>query len=85
MRRIPSTGWIYALMLVGSSMSHLLTLYFVDSGSYSKGYLDWFGYFFPTEYDWIHTVSARSRRQFLEANTSLLGPNRVVPATICLN
>ncbi|KAI9573783.1 Metallo-dependent phosphatase-like protein [Boletus coccyginus] len=37
------------------SMSHLLTLYFVDSGSYSKGYWDWFGYFFPTEYDWIHT------------------------------
>lgn len=51
-------GWIYALMLVGSSMTHLLTLYFLDSGSYSKGYLDWFGYFFPTEYDWIHTVSA---------------------------
>ena len=38
-------------------MTHLLTLYFLDSGSYSKGYLDWFGYFFPTEYDWIHTVS----------------------------
>ncbi|KAF9234987.1 Metallo-dependent phosphatase-like protein [Melanogaster broomeanus] len=36
------------------SMTHLLTLYFMDSGAYSKGYLDWFGYFFPTEYDWIH-------------------------------
>jgi hypothetical protein len=54
---------VYALMLVGSSMTHLLTLYFMDSGSYSKGYLDWFGYFFPTEYDWIHTVSACTRRQ----------------------
>ena len=38
-------------------MTHLLTLYFLDSGAYSKGYLDWFGYFFPTEYDWIHTVN----------------------------
>ncbi|KIK90771.1 hypothetical protein PAXRUDRAFT_831401 [Paxillus rubicundulus Ve08.2h10] len=36
------------------SRTHLLTLYFMDSGAYSKGYLDWFGYFFPTEYDWIH-------------------------------
>ncbi|KIJ20637.1 hypothetical protein PAXINDRAFT_165536 [Paxillus involutus ATCC 200175] len=35
------------------SRTHLLTLYFMDSGAYSKGYLDWFGYFFPTEYDWI--------------------------------
>ncbi|KAG2046800.1 hypothetical protein BDR06DRAFT_1034421 [Suillus hirtellus] len=32
----------------------LLMLYFLDSGSYSSGYLDWLGYFFPTEYNWIH-------------------------------
>ncbi|KAG2057207.1 hypothetical protein BDR06DRAFT_951873 [Suillus hirtellus] len=32
----------------------LLVLYFLDSGSYSSGYLDWLGYFFPTEYNWIH-------------------------------
>ncbi|KAI6122283.1 Metallo-dependent phosphatase-like protein [Pisolithus croceorrhizus] len=37
-----------------SSATHLLTLYFIDSGAYSQGYLDWFGFFFPTEYDWIH-------------------------------
>ncbi|KAG2346718.1 Metallo-dependent phosphatase [Suillus weaverae] len=37
-----------------ASMTSLLTLYFLDSGSYSSGYLDWLGYFFPTEYDWIH-------------------------------
>ncbi|KAL6299529.1 Metallo-dependent phosphatase [Sparassis latifolia] len=36
------------------SMMHLLTLYFLDSGSYSKGFLNWFGFFVPTEYDWIH-------------------------------
>ena len=41
-----------------SSATHLLTLYFLDSGSYSKGYFDWFGYFFPTEYDWIHEARA---------------------------
>lgn len=40
----------------GSSKTSLLTLYFLDSGSYSSGYLDWLGYFFPTEYDWIHEV-----------------------------
>lgn len=41
------------------SMTHLLTLYFLDSGAYSKGFIDWLGYFFPTEYDWIHQVALR--------------------------
>ncbi|KIM44481.1 hypothetical protein M413DRAFT_442454 [Hebeloma cylindrosporum] len=36
-----------------ASKTHALTLYFLDSGSYSKGVLDWFGFFTPTEYDWI--------------------------------
>ncbi|KAF9266823.1 Metallo-dependent phosphatase [Marasmius fiardii PR-910] len=36
------------------SKTHILTLYFLDSGSYSKGVLDWFGFFKGTEYDWIH-------------------------------
>ncbi|KAH9479462.1 putative inactive purple acid phosphatase 29 [Psilocybe cubensis] len=44
------------------SKTHTLTLYFLDSGSYSKGVLDWFGFFKPTEYDWIH-VSKASIRQ----------------------
>jgi hypothetical protein len=50
----------------GSSRSkmHLLTLYFLDSGSYSKGVLDWFGFFIPTEYDWIRQVGG-SRFLFL--------------------
>lgn len=38
------------------SKTHLLTLYFLDSGSYSKGVFDWFGFFIPTEYDWIRQV-----------------------------
>ncbi|KAI0037808.1 hypothetical protein FA95DRAFT_1613865 [Auriscalpium vulgare] len=37
-----------------ASKTQLLTLYFLDSGSYSKGYIDWFGFFTPSEYDWIH-------------------------------
>ncbi|KAF8159653.1 Metallo-dependent phosphatase-like protein [Crassisporium funariophilum] len=36
-----------------ASKTHLLTLYFLDSGSYSKGMLDWFGFFTPTAYDYI--------------------------------
>ncbi|KIM83051.1 hypothetical protein PILCRDRAFT_819843 [Piloderma croceum F 1598] len=36
------------------SKTHLLTLYFLDSGSYSKGYFDWLGWFRPTEYDYLH-------------------------------
>ncbi|KAG5647444.1 hypothetical protein DXG03_009374 [Asterophora parasitica] len=34
------------------SKTHLLTLYFLDSGSYSKGYMSLFG-LVPTAYDWI--------------------------------
>ncbi|KAL4078830.1 Metallo-dependent phosphatase-like protein [Scleroderma yunnanense] len=47
-------NYVLKVKSADSSATHLLTLYFVDSGSYSKGYFDWFGYFFPTEYDWIH-------------------------------
>ncbi|KAF5316200.1 hypothetical protein D9619_006271 [Psilocybe cf. subviscida] len=36
-----------------ASKTHILTLYFLDSGSYSKGFLDWFGFFTPTEFDYI--------------------------------
>lgn len=31
-----------------------MTLYFLDSGSYSKGWLDIGGLIHGTEYDWIH-------------------------------
>ncbi|KAI0342973.1 Metallo-dependent phosphatase [Trametopsis cervina] len=36
------------------SKTQLLTLYFLDSGSYSKGRWDIFNMFHGTEYDWIH-------------------------------
>jgi hypothetical protein len=57
MRKFPQlTMMEYKLNAPYSSKTSLLTLYFLDSGSYSSGYLDWFGFFFPTEYDWIHEV-----------------------------
>ncbi|KAG5653410.1 hypothetical protein H0H81_000697 [Sphagnurus paluster] len=34
------------------SKTHLLTLYFLDSGSYARGYMSFFG-LVPTAYDWI--------------------------------
>ncbi|KAI0714201.1 Metallo-dependent phosphatase [Cerioporus squamosus] len=35
------------------SKTHLLTLYFLDSGSYYTGVWDWWGIFHPTEYDYL--------------------------------
>jgi hypothetical protein len=35
------------------SKTHLLTLYFLDSGSYSRGVYNFWGLFRPTAYDWI--------------------------------
>ncbi|PPR01694.1 hypothetical protein CVT24_001522 [Panaeolus cyanescens] len=46
-------NYVLKVMSADASKTHLLTLYFLDSGSYSKGVLDWFGFFRPTEYDWI--------------------------------
>ncbi|KAK7030663.1 AIP3 domain-containing protein [Favolaschia claudopus] len=36
-----------------ASKTHLFTLYFLDSGSYSKGAYNFWGWFQPTAYDWI--------------------------------
>ncbi|KAH9829999.1 Metallo-dependent phosphatase [Rhodofomes roseus] len=47
-------NYVLKVKSADASMTHLLTLYFLDSGSYSKGFLNWFGFFVPTEYDWIH-------------------------------
>lgn len=46
-------NYVLKVKSADASKTHLLTLYFLDSGSYSKGVLDWFGFFIPTEYDWI--------------------------------
>lgn len=47
-------NYVLKVKSADASMTHLLTLYFLDSGSYSKSWNNWFGYFTPTEYDWIH-------------------------------
>ena len=46
-------NYVLKVKSADASKTHLLTLYFLDSGSYSKGVLDWFGFFKPTEYDYI--------------------------------
>ena len=44
----------HSLLTAGRrSKTHLLTLYFLDSGSYYQGVLDWWGIFRATEYDYI--------------------------------
>ncbi|KZT07407.1 Metallo-dependent phosphatase [Laetiporus sulphureus 93-53] len=47
-------NYVLKVKSADASMTHLLTLYFLDSGSYSRGFFNWFGFFVPTEYDWIH-------------------------------
>ncbi|TFK29749.1 phosphatase DCR2 [Coprinopsis marcescibilis] len=46
-------NYVLKVRSADASKTHLLTLYFLDSGAYSKGFIDWFGFFNPTEYDWI--------------------------------
>lgn len=36
-----------------SSKTHILTLYFLDSGSYTEGALDWLGFVHSSDYDCI--------------------------------
>ncbi|KAF8347706.1 Metallo-dependent phosphatase [Amanita rubescens] len=37
-----------------ASKTHLLTLYFLDSGAYSEGFFSWLGFTGSSDYDWIH-------------------------------
>ncbi|KAG6891215.1 hypothetical protein C0995_008467 [Termitomyces sp. Mi166 len=48
-------NYVLNVLSADPSKTHLLTLYFLDSGAYAKGYWDFFG-FIPTEYDWIREV-----------------------------
>ncbi|KAF5383758.1 hypothetical protein D9615_003505 [Tricholomella constricta] len=45
-------NYVLKVKSADASKTHLLTLYFLDSGSYSKGYMSIFG-LLPTAYDWI--------------------------------
>lgn len=64
-------NYVLKVMSADASKTQLLTMYFLDSGSYSKGFIDWFGFFTPTEYDWIHQVrlSVHIRFRSLHADT----------------
>lgn len=63
-------------------MTHLLTMYFLDSGAYSKGFMNWFGFFVPTEYDWIHQVRNICIALSRACSRRSPGSNQLVPATI---
>jgi hypothetical protein len=47
-------NYVLRVSSADASKTHLLTLYFIDSGAYAAGLIDWFGFFLPTEYDYIH-------------------------------
>jgi predicted MPP superfamily phosphohydrolase len=47
-------NYVLKVMSADASKTHLLTLYFLDSGAYAAGIIDWFGFLRPTEYDYIH-------------------------------
>ncbi|KAJ7224240.1 Metallo-dependent phosphatase-like protein [Mycena pura] len=46
-------NYVLKVKSADASKTHLLTLYFLDSGSYSRGWFDFWGWFTPTAYDWI--------------------------------
>ncbi|KAJ7623261.1 Metallo-dependent phosphatase-like protein [Roridomyces roridus] len=46
-------NYVLKVKSADASKTHLLTLYFLDSGSYSKGFYNFWGLFTPTAYDWI--------------------------------
>ncbi|EIM92818.1 Metallo-dependent phosphatase [Stereum hirsutum FP-91666 SS1] len=68
-------NYVLKVLSADASKTHLLTMYFLDSGSYSKGFIDWFGFFTPTEYDWIHEVPSISpiERPFTPDGTRDMG------------
>ncbi len=47
-------NYVLKVLSPDASKTPLLTLYFIDSGAYVAGLIDWFGFFLPTEYDYIH-------------------------------
>jgi Calcineurin-like phosphoesterase len=47
-------NYVLKVWSADASKTHLLTLYFLDSGDYAAGFLDWFGFLRPVEYDYIH-------------------------------
>ena len=52
------------LITVDRSKTHLLTLYFLDSGAYDEGIFSWLS-FLTTDYDWIHKVLQSQKKELL--------------------
>jgi len=48
-------NYILKVLSADPSKTHLLTLYFLDSGAYAKNAYDWLGLTKTVEYDWIHS------------------------------
>lgn len=61
-------NYVLKVMSADASKTHLLTLYFLDSGAYSDGFWDFFGLFQPTAYDWIRESQIN---WFLERSASI--------------
>ncbi len=64
------------------SKTHLLTLYFLDSGSYYTGVWDWWGIFHPTEYDYLRQNQID---WFLQESCACLESPVPVPMLIALS
>jgi hypothetical protein len=62
--------------VVFRSKMHLLTLYFLDSGSYSSGFFNIWGLFTPTEYDWV-------RQSQIDWFLQESGPSTLVFSPVC--
>jgi 3',5'-cyclic AMP phosphodiesterase CpdA len=46
-------NYVLKVSSADASKMHLLTLYFLDSGAYTAGIVDWLDFFLPKEYDYI--------------------------------
>ncbi|KAI0291650.1 Metallo-dependent phosphatase [Multifurca ochricompacta] len=49
-------NYVLKVWSADASKTHLLTLYFLDSGAYTSGIFDMFGFLRPTEYDFIRQI-----------------------------
>jgi hypothetical protein len=65
-------------LLCCRSKTHLLTLYFLDSGAYSNSKFDFFGFMHGTEYDWIHQVRCCVVLAHTGTHIAGTGSNRLV-------
>ncbi|KAJ7155461.1 Metallo-dependent phosphatase-like protein [Mycena crocata] len=63
-------NYVLKVKSADASKTHIFTLYFMDSGSYSKGFYNFWGWFTPTAYDWIR----QSQIDWFLQESSSIGP-----------